>query len=198
MARIELLDPNKSDDPEVREWASRVSNHDGEVSAHFQAETQFPELMMRVYNARVEIARHREIGPELFMKIAIAISMANDCQFCTGAYSTLLSNRLGSHEAVREFQEALGNDELEGKDSDFIDFALKLLDDPHAMTDDDFESLRKEYDLSDRGFVGLFYAVNIVSGYNRVTVGFDLEYDHPYPKEWADPESVVATASEDD
>ncbi|WP_124190123.1 carboxymuconolactone decarboxylase family protein [Natrarchaeobius oligotrophus] len=142
-----------------------------------------------MYDARVAIARHREIGPELFTKIAIAVSMANECRYCTGAYASLLSGRLGDDEAVREFQTSLARGDLSGREADFVDFALTLLEDPHELTDEDFASLRDAYGLTDRGFVGLFYAVNIVSGYNRITIGFDLEYDHSYPKRWADPDA---------
>ena len=190
MPRVDLIDPNESDNAELREFAPRVTRADGSVGQHFQAEANFPAVLTNTYDTRVAITRDPDIGPELFTKLAVAISLANDCQYCTGAYSTLLSGRLGGHEAVREFQERLARGELAGKEADVIDVALALLEDPAAVTDADFEHLREAYGFTDRSVVALVYAVNTVSGYNRLTVGLDLTYDHDYPKEWADPDSL--------
>lgn len=185
MARVRLLDPNESDDPAVREFASRVTRGDGSVGAHFAAETNFPEVMLNVYEARVALARKGGLGSRLFTKLAVAISMANECRYCVGAYATQLSRQLGSDEAVREFQQEVRNGELAGKEATIMDFAFRLLDRPHALSDEDFERLRSESDVSDRTFIELIYIVNIVSGYNRLTVALALEYDHDYPESWA-------------
>ena len=90
---------------------------------------------------------------------------------------------------TREWQLALANDQLDGSEALVIDFALDVLDDPDAVTDEDFEALREECGFTDKTFIELLYTVNIVSGYNRVTMATDLEYDHEYPEEWADPDS---------
>jgi len=189
MARVDLLDPNESDDPDVREFAPTVTGPDGSVGKHFQAETHFPEVMMKVYEARIDIARKGNLGTELFTKLAVAVSMANECKYCTGAYAKQLSPRLGGDEATHEWQLALANDELDGSESLVIDFALDVLDDPDGVTDEDFEALREASDFTDKTFIELIYLVNIVSGYNRVTMATALEYDHDYPEEWADPDS---------
>lgn len=189
MARIDLLDPNESDDPAVREFAPKVTAPDGSVGKHFQAETHFPEVMMQVYEARLDLARKGDLGTELFTKLAVAVSMANACTYCTGAYAKQLSPRLGGDEATREWQLALANGDLDGTEALVIDFALDVLADPDSVTDEDFEALRETCEFTDKTFVELLYTVNIVSGYNRVTMATDLGYDHDYPEEWADPDS---------
>ncbi|MFD1685275.1 carboxymuconolactone decarboxylase family protein [Halobellus litoreus] len=189
MARIDLLDPNESDDPAVREFAPKVTAPDGSVGKHFQAETHFPPVMMQVYEARLDLARRGDLGTELFTKLAVAVSMANACTYCTGAYAKQLSPRLGGDEATREWQLALANGDLDGTEALVIDFALDVLADPDSVTDEDFEALRETCEFTDKTFVELLYTVNIVSGYNRVTMATDLGYDHDYPEEWADPDS---------
>lgn len=190
MARVDLLDPNDSKDPAIREFATKVTAPDGHVPKHFAAETHFPQVMRRVYEARLAIARHGDLGNELFLKSAVAISMANECAYCTGAYAKQLSRRLGGDDAVREYQLALANGDLPARERAVIDFALTILADPHAATDEAFADLRETHGFTDRTFVELIYVVNIVSGYNRLTVATDLEYDHEYPEEWAAPDSV--------
>lgn len=189
MARIDLLDPNESDDPAVREFAPKVTAPDGSVGKHFQAETHFPAVMMQVYEARLDLARRGDLGTELFTKLAVAVSMANACTYCTGAYAKQLSPRLGGDEATREWQLALANGDIDGTEALVIDFALDVLADPDSVTDEDFEALRETCEFTDKTFVELLYTVNIVSGYNRVTMATDLGYDHDYPEEWADPDS---------
>lgn len=184
MTRVEILDPRESDDPEVREFAPKVTFGD-QVSYHFGAETHFPEVMMHVYEARLALARQGDLGHRLFNKLAVAVSMGNECQFCTGAFSSQLSRQLGGHEAVREFQQAVRAGDLEGLEADVVDFALTILDEPEAVTDADFEHLREAHDFTDRTFIELIYIVNIISGYNRLTVTLDLPYEFDYPEEWA-------------
>ena len=190
MAFIDLLDPRDDEDPDVAKWSDRLTRPDGSLGNHFKAEAHFPEVMMNVYDARTAIARHRELGPTLTLKIALAISMVNRCVYCTGAFCSLLSRRWESDDETREFQQALAADTLEGKEADVIDFVLKAHEDPHSLAEADYQSLRQEYNFSEKGFVALIYAANIFSGYNRVTVGFDLEYDHDYPEEWAASETI--------
>lgn len=66
-----------------------------------------------------------------------------------------------------------------------VGFALDVLSDPTAISDADFDRLRELHGFTDRTFVELIYVVNIVSGYNRLTVAVGLAYDHDFPEEWA-------------
>ena len=185
MARVDLVDLADADDPTLRRFASKVSRPDGSVGGHFAAEAHFPAVLTNVYEARLAIARDGDLGNRLFVKLAVAISMANRCAYCVGAYSTQLSAQLGGDEAARRFQGHVLDDELTGKDGDVIGFALAILDDPGSLGDGDFEHLRDEHEFTDRTFVELIYVVNIVSGYNRLTLALDLAYDHSFPEDWA-------------
>lgn len=185
MSRVDLIDPHDSDDSDVREFANNVSRPDGSVGAHFRSEMHFPDVMIPIYNARVALARHGDLGPRLFTKLAVSISMANECAYCVGAYTTQLSAQLGGDEAAKGFQQSVRDGTLAGKEAAVVEFALRLNDDPAELSDEDFERLREAHGFTDRTFVELVYIVNIVAGYNRLTVAFDLEYDHDYPEAWA-------------
>jgi len=185
MARVALLDPSESADPAVREFAPKVTKPDGSVGGHFGAESHFPEVMMPVYEARLALARKGDLGNRLFTKVAVATSMANECAYCVGAYSGQLSRQLGGDEAVHRFQRSVRAGDLEGKERDVVAFAQSLIRDPQGLTDADFEHVREDHGFTDPTFVELIYVVNVVSGYNRLTVSLDLEYDHDYPEAWA-------------
>lgn len=193
MARVELRDPKESDDPVAQDFAPKVTKPDGTVGAHFRAETHFPEVMVKVYEARLALARTGDLGPRLFTKLAVVTSMVNECAYCVGAYASQLAQQLDGDDAVRAFQQRVRAGSLEGKEADVIEFARTLLVDPHALADADFQRLREEHGFTDPTFVELVYIVNIVSGYNRLTVALDLEYDHAFPEAWAEEAAAPMT-----
>lgn len=53
-------------------------------------------------------------------------------------------------------------------------------DEPHTMTNSDFDALREEHGPTDRDFVQTLFIVNVVNGYNRVTNAFDCEMEDVY------------------
>ncbi|MBB6647902.1 hypothetical protein [Halobellus ruber] len=80
-------------DPDVRAFAPRVTGPDGSVGHHFAAGTRPPEVRSRTHEARP--APKTDLGTELFTKLAVAIPMANECTYRTGAYAEQPSPRLG-------------------------------------------------------------------------------------------------------
>lgn len=195
MARIELLEPESLDHPALQSVVDRIRENkaegpddDGRVPNHFRLESHLPEVLRHVYEARVALWEAGVLPQTLLKKVAVAVSMANGCEYCTGAYCSILSTDMGGDERVHEFQTRLREGELDGLEGDVIDFALSVLEDPHGVSGGDFERLRNEYGLSDAAFLQVVYAVNIVSAYNRVTTVFDASYDHSYPVAWADPD----------
>ena len=182
MARVELLELTDSNDEELLTLAEHFLTADGSVPNHFRAEAHFPEVLKHVFRARIALWESGPLPQHLMKKVAVAVSMANGCQYCTGAFCSMLD----SDDSAYRFQQRIIDDQLGEFEEAVIDFALKVNENEHAVTDEDFQSLREGFDLSDRGFVQLVYCVNIISGYNRVTTVFDVEYDHSYPTEVLD------------
>lgn len=185
MARVEPVDMHGAEDPELREFAPKVARPDGSIGGHFAAEAHFPAVMRNVYRARRALARDGDLGNRLFVELAVAVSMANRCAYCVGAYSSQLSAELGGDATARDFQRDVVAGDLSGREADVVGFALSVLDRPGAVTDADFDRLREAHGFTDKTFVELLYVVNVVSGYNRLTLALDLEYDHEFPEEWA-------------
>lgn len=184
--RVRPITYDKIDDEELRETFATFPRNQGlsedefELPKHFQAEAHFPEVMMAALRTLRVNRSEGDLPISLVRKLYLAVSMANECGYCTGVYCTLLQDDVGSEEAVREFQRAVTGGELGGFDGDVIEFALKLTNDPHGITDEDFDRLRKRHDLSDKDFVQIVYIVNVISGYNRVTTAFDCDYESAY------------------
>lgn len=186
MTRIGRVPIDESDDPEVRAIADELIGYKGVVPDHYRLEGHLPDLLKHVWYAQEAVNSAGPISLELLRKVGLVVSMANGCTYCSGAYCSLLSSELVGDDAVRQFQEAVVEDDLSDLEAAVIDCARKVNDDPHGITDADVERLKAEHGLSDAGLLQVVYQVNLVSGYNRVTTVFDAAYDHAFPEADAD------------
>lgn len=199
MGRVDRLSAEDIDDEAFIEELRTFPRNRGEpdealeLPKHYRIEAHFPEVMTPVLQAVHNLREHGELSDELGKKLSVVVSMVNGCQYCTGVYCTIVGESLGSEAAAREFQEAFVEGTLSGREGDIIEFAVKVTEEPHAVTDEDFAALRADHGLSDKAFVEIVYLVNLISAYNRITTVFDAEYEdfyHAY--DWVDvsPESA--------
>lgn len=184
MARIELIDIQADDDEAVRDiyefMAETGRNWDSE---HWRLEANFPQVMMHLLRARTVLWTAGGLSRETLEKIAVAVSVANGCPYCTGAFCTHLTD-LGFDDAeVAAFIESVTDGVVDGRDAAIIEFALQSLDDPQGVTDRQVRGLRETHGLTDRDLLQVVYVVNIVSGFNRIVDTFDADYDHAFPAE---------------
>jgi uncharacterized peroxidase-related enzyme len=184
--RVDPITYDDIDDEAVRELfedfprTELSDTEEIELPTHFQVEAHMPRMMRHVLQALRANREDGTLSEELVKKLYLAVSMANDCGYCTGVYCTLLGEDAGSEAVVREFQRLVVDGELDGFEGDVVEFAIKITNSPHDVTDEDFEYLRETHGVSDREFVQIVYIVNLISGYNRVTTVFDCEYEDVY------------------
>lgn len=193
MARLPRQDLSTSPDPDVRAIHDYLMEHREKdyVAEHWQLEANFPAVFKHVFRLyRAAIWEEGDLPQELLEKIAVAVSVANGCEYCTGAFCTHLQTQFDYDDAaVVDFVEDVRAGSLAGRERTVIEFALKTLDQPQAVTDADVEALR-EHGLDDADLVHVVYVVNLISGFNRLVDTFDAEYDHLFG------ESLVETGLE--
>ena len=178
MARVALVKPETVDDPEIAgifEWVTQV---EGAVPNHFYVEMNFPEHFKAKLGATKVLWEMGELSLEEIQHIGIAVSKANECEYCTAAFCTLLNYGLKNDEdATRDFvengTEALDDPRLKT----IINFALKANDDARSLSDDDFAALRA-LGLSDKGLVQLVHLVSDFASYNRLNQAMQTDYDY--------------------
>lgn len=185
MARIRLQDLAEVDDKDVQEihdylMADRERDWSSE---HWEMEANFPEVFKHFFRARTALWDEGDLETELLEKIAITVSMANGCEYCTGAFCTHLVTKFDyGEEEVVDFLEDVRGGTLSGRDRAVLEFAARSLESPKAVTDEQVAELREEYGLSDRDLLQVVYVVNMLSGFNRIVDTFDAEYDHVFPE----------------
>lgn len=182
MTRITPASLTDVEDPEIQEIANELIGYKGFIPDHYRLEGVIPDLLKHIWHAQESLYEEGPLSREMLRKIGVAVSMANDCTYCTGAYCSLLSSDFDGTDEVLDFQSAIRDGSLPESDAAIIDFATKVNDDPSSITDADVDTLKDEFGLSDQALLQIVYQVNLVSGYNRVTIVFDAEYDHNYPR----------------
>lgn len=181
MARVDLQPLDESDDEDVRAIHEYLmeSREKDYVAEHWEIEANFPAAFKHVFRLyRAVIWEEGDLPQELLEKVAVAVSMANGCEYCTGAFCTHLRTQFDyDDEEVVAFIEDVQAGSLAGRERAVVEFALQALDDPKGVTDEQVATLR-DHGLDDRDLVHVVYVVNVISGFNRIVDTFDAEYDH--------------------
>lgn len=178
MTRISHVEPEAVDDPELDELFAQIEELEGQIPNHFRAELNFPEYFATKLRSTIVLWQDGELSMPEIQHVGIAVSQANGCPYCTGAFCTILTHGLDADEGtVQEFlsngTEAIEDERL----ATILEYALAINDDPDAIDDDDVEPLRS-VGLTDRGIVQLTHLVSDFASYNRFNTALDTDYDY--------------------
>lgn len=178
MARVSIVDPQQVSDSAVEEIFEWVTEMEGSVPNHFFVELNFPEYMKSKLQSTAVLWEEGELTMPEIQHVGIAVSTANGCAYCTGAFCTILEFGLDAEtEYVKSFAER-GTDVLDDdRIETIVEYALLVNEDPHAVTDEHVETLRT-VGLTDKGIVQLTHLVSDFASYNRLNTALDTDYDY--------------------
>lgn len=178
MARVELVDPTKSDDEEIQGICEWVTEMEGAVPNHFFIEMNFPEFFKAKLSATKILWQFGELSLPEIQHVGIAVSKANSCSYCTAAFCTLLNYGMKTDEDyVKSFLEGGVDIILDKRLKTIINFALRVNKEMHDISDDDVDGLR-EIGLTDKGIVQLVNLVSDFASYNRLNLSLQTDYDY--------------------
>jgi len=188
MAHVSLIDRDSVDDPELRQMFTRIEELEGSFPSHYRAELNFPEYLKIKLRATMTLWQDGELSMQEVQHVGIAVSQANDCKNCTGAFCAVLSHGLGVDTQyietfLREGREAVKDERLRA----ILDYALLINNDPDAVTDADIQRLQ-DAGLTDRGIVQITHLVSDFASWNRANDALNTDYD--YDQRWLDSGSV--------
>jgi uncharacterized peroxidase-related enzyme len=188
MPRVSPVDRDSVDDRALEELFAEIERLEGRLPSHYRAELNFPEYLKAKLRATVTLWQEGELSLPEVQHVGIAVSQANDCENCTGAFCTILSHGLGvDGRYVERFLEegagAVDDERLRA----ILEYALLVNDDPGAVTDADVRRLR-DAGLGDRGIVQLTHLVSDFASWNRTNDALDTDYE--YDRRWLDAASL--------
>lgn len=182
MPHVSLVDRESVDDPELEELLSEIEQLEGTFPSHYRAELNFPAYLKTKLRATVTLWQEGELSLPEVQHVGIAISQANDCKNCTGAFCTVLSYGLGVDDEyinrfLRDGKAAVDDERLRA----ILDYAIRINDRPESVSAAETARLR-EVGLSDRGIVQLTHLVSDFASWNRANDALDTDYE--YDQRW--------------
>ena len=178
MARVKIIDPKTVTDPATLEMFDWVAKAEGEVPNHFLVEVNFPEYFNQKMKSTKVLWENGELTMDEVQHVGVIVSQANNCEYCTAAFCTILNFALGEEE---DYVTQLLEQGVEVVDDHrmrtILSFALRANDDPKGITDEEVQGLR-EVGLTDKGIVQLVHVVSDFASYNRINQVLKTDYDY--------------------
>ena len=178
MARVQIVNPDNMDDPEVQGIFAWVTEMEGSVPNHFYVEMNFPEFFKAKLGATKVLWEAGGLTMEEIQHIGIFVSQDNGCQYCTAAFCTILNHGLGT---AQEYIASLLVDGISSVESDrlavLLEYALQVNSDAAGVSDKQIEQLRVA-GLSDKGLVQLTHVVSDFASYNTLNLALQTDYDY--------------------
>lgn len=164
MARIGYVDAESAPEA-VREQLDDYSEEHGERSLMRESLANHPPLLEVVAVFFENVIRTGNLDRTLKETVAVAVSQANGCDYCASSHRESLVEVLGLPTDRVEAIRAEEFDALPPKHQIAVEFGRQAAEDPHRLTDEDFDALRAAgFDNQDivelLGVVGLFTFVN--------------------------------------
>ena len=178
MARVKIIDQATVTDPQSLELFDWVRETEGEVPNHFLVEMNFPEYFNAKLSATRVLWEAGELSMEEVQHVGVLVSRANNCEYCTAAFCTILHHALDKEQDyVTQLLEEGAAVVDDRRLRTLLEFALRANQDPQGMTDEEVEGLRG-VGLSDKGIVQLVHLVSDFASYNRLNQVLKTDYDY--------------------
>lgn len=159
-------------------WGTQI---EGIEPNHYKVELNSP-LWKFVQQAEEALLQGMgNVSSELMNMAGVAISGANGCAYCFGAWCQVLTHFDNTPEAKVASLTRYGADSplLSEREGDVIRFVLKAQLEPENVTDEDLDRLRG-HGLDDADLVNLVHLIDVVSFSNRVNTIFKTPIDDSY------------------
>jgi len=140
VALIDYLSVDEAPE-EARETLKEIEEEQGDCPAYFEALAHSPDALGVHWDAFRRSMEGREMGRELKEFVYVAVSAANDCDYCAGAHTNVLVERFGGDEEVVE---AVAEGDLEAlpeRKRAVAEFAVQAATDPKRVTEDHMSAL---------------------------------------------------------
>jgi len=187
MPFIHLLDPDEAEDgTELAEFYERVAGKRGNVANVHQLASLHPPLGEAHLDLYMSLMYDREAGLDRRRRemIGVAVSRANDCEYCVTHHREALDSYEDDEKLVDALAENPDTADLPDTDRALVDYALKITRKPASITAMDVEPLRERgFDDGDVLAAAIAAYFNFV---NRFNLGLGAEIESEEERKYDD------------
>jgi uncharacterized peroxidase-related enzyme len=164
-------------DGELRRIYERIRGTRGRTSNIFISQSLNPDaleahlnLYLRIMFGKGGLSRlQREM-------IAVAVSAANDCDYCVAHHSAAMKRYVSDDRLVGQLAEDFGSAKLGPKERAMLEYATKLTKKPSSLTERDLQSLRK-VGLVDEEILHVALVASYFNFVNRLVSGLGVSIE---------------------
>lgn len=157
MKRVSLIQSDEAPG-EAKELLQKYESEHGKRPVLWEVMANHPPLLTTHADFYQNTIQTGNLDQELKEMVGVAVSGANECEFCTSSHRVNLVQLFG-YEGEKAEAIANGNFEnLTERERVVLEFARTVADDPQFVIDDDIESLR-DVGFTDANIVELLGAI---------------------------------------
>lgn len=186
MAFIDVIEPDEAEPgSELAAFYERVGAERGNVANVHRVSSLHPPLAESHLDLYMALMYDREAGLDRRRRemIAVAVSAANECEYCVQHHSEALVKYEDDEELVR----ALGQDPdavaLDGADRALVDYALRLTRTPGDVDEKHVDELR-EQGFDDEDALNAAAVTSYFNFVNRLNLGLGAELEAEEEREY--------------
>ena len=181
MSRVKLIQVGEASGKAGEVFAD-IQQGFGMVPNLFKAYAHRPEIMAANWSKVKAVMLTGELPRTLKEMIAVVVSKANGCQYCVAAHSAALRMLGESEEQCNLLVDGFEAADLPEDTKVVLRLAVKSTRQPQAMTDNEFEELRK-LGYSESQIIEMLSVVDLFTSFNRFLDTLRIPLDFPTSRE---------------
>jgi len=175
MAWIQEISQNAATG-QVQEIYDKIAGKRGKLSNIMKVHSLRPDAMAAHFDLyQTVMFSASTITREEREAIAVVVSVANGCQYCTNHHAAALYHYWKDATRVQTLINSRQNLEIPKRLGAVLDYAEKLTTTPHAMAGDDVTRLHS-FGLDDTDILTLNLVVSYFNFVNRIALGLGVEW----------------------
>ena len=161
---------------EVKEVYDDILAAFGMVPNLFKTSAHFPPLLKSNWEKVKAVMMQGALTRKTKEAIAVLVSKDNSCNYCVAAHAAALRSIGLSAEEVEQIEKDVENAGFSEKELALIDLARKVNLTPNAITDEDFEEVRKT-GATDSDIVEALGVMEIYTAFNKFLDSLQVDID---------------------
>ena len=161
----------------LAEYFAQIRNKRGKVASILKVQSLNPESLRAHLDLYLTIMyRRSSLSRRQREMIAVAVSSANECDYCVLHHSEALESVIKDHALVEQVAVDYKKAELSESEHAMLNYAVKLTRHPQKISKEDVAILR-DHDLDDEDILNISLVTSYFNFVNRMANGLGVDIE---------------------